>query len=307
MPEVSVIIPTHNRQRLIRRAVRSVLNQTYSDLECIVVDDASSDDTAQVMQTIGDDRVSYLRHDRNRGASGARNTGIRAARGSLIAFLDDDDEWLPEKLAKQVPLLKSLPEAYAMVYCWMDYLDNAGLVVQQRHPTHRGDVFKFVLVKQGLAGCPTLLVRRSVVDEINGFDESLPRGNDGDFIRRVCRAYKVEVVPEVLVHVHVGHGHERITSDTDRGIRNHLRAQQAKLDKFPQELRKHPHLKAMLLANIGSSYLRLGELKAGLSGLARSFLLSPLNPKLYCMAYSGIKSLRARRMHSYLAEGIPKR
>lgn len=109
MPEVSVIIPTHNRQRLVSRAVRSVLNQTYEDLECIVVDDASSDGTPQVIQTIEDERLVYLRHDRNRGASGARNTGIRAAKSSLIAFLDDDDEWLPEKLVKQVPLLKALP------------------------------------------------------------------------------------------------------------------------------------------------------------------------------------------------------
>lgn len=240
MSEVSVIIPTHNRQRLVSRAVRSVLNQTYKDLECIVVDDASSDGTPQVIQTIEDERLVYLRHDRNRGASGARNTGIRAAKSSLIAFLDDDDEWLPEKLVKQVSLLKALPEEYGMVYCWMDYLDNAGHIIQERHPTHRGNVFASVLVKQGIAGCPTLLVRRHVVDAVGGFDESLPRGNDGDFIRRICRVYKVDVVPEVLVRVHVAHGYERITSETDRGIRNHLLAQQAKLDKFPEELRAHP-------------------------------------------------------------------
>jgi glycosyltransferase involved in cell wall biosynthesis len=299
MPEVSVIIPTHNRQRLVSRAIRSVLSQTYTDVECIVVDDASTDSTPQVTKSIKDDRLVILRHESNRGASAARNTGMRAARGPLIAFLDDDDEWLPEKLAKQVPLLKALPEEYGMVYCWMDYFDDTGRIVHERHPTYRGDVFASVLVKQGIAGCPTLLLRRHAVEEVGGFDERLPRGNDGDFIRRVCRVYKVDVIPEVLVRVHVAHGYERITSQTDRGIRNHLLAQQAKLDKFPEELCKYPHLKATVLANIGGCHLRLGEFKAGLSNLTRSFVLSPLNPKLYRAVLSGIKGFAMRLAGSW--------
>lgn len=304
MPEVSVIIPTRNRQQLVGWAIRSVLNQSYADLECIVVDDASTDGTPQVVQTIEDARLVYLRREGRGGASGARNTGIRAARSSLVAFLDDDDEWLPDKLSKQVPLLKALPDEYGMVYCWMDYFDDTGRIIQERHPTYSGDVFASVLVKQGIGGCPTLLVRRRVVEEIGGFDETLPRGNDGDFIRRVCRVYKVDVIPEVLVHVHVAHGYERITSQTDRGIRNHLLAQQAKLDKFPQELRQNPRLKATLLANIGGSHLRLGELKAGLSCLARSFILSPANPELYRAGLLGVKGLGARLTRSWSREGV---
>ena len=90
---VSVVIPTHNRGDLLPRAIRSVLQQTYLNLQCIVVDDASTENTAQVVYQFEDDRLVYLFHESNRGASAARNTGIAHAKGKLIAFLDDDDEW----------------------------------------------------------------------------------------------------------------------------------------------------------------------------------------------------------------------
>ena len=101
-PVVSVIIPTYNRAHLIGRAIRSVLDQTYQDWELIVVDDASTDDIPGIVKGFTDGRVKYIRHDENKGAAAARNTGIQAARGAYIAFLDSDDEWLPEKLERQV-------------------------------------------------------------------------------------------------------------------------------------------------------------------------------------------------------------
>src|SRR3990167_9420175 len=92
-PVVSVVMPTFNLARLLERALRSALDQTYDNLEIIVVDDASSDDTPDVVKTVQDERVRYIRHETNRGGSAARNTGIRIATGEFIAFLDDDDEW----------------------------------------------------------------------------------------------------------------------------------------------------------------------------------------------------------------------
>ena len=120
-PLVSVIIPTHNRADLVPLAIQSVLQQTYTNLECIVVDDASTDNTEETVRTIIDERIIYLRHENNKHASAARNTGIKYARGEFIAFLDDDDEWLPTKLEKQVPFLLNLHEKVGMIYCWMDY------------------------------------------------------------------------------------------------------------------------------------------------------------------------------------------
>src|ERR1017187_7936626 len=101
-PTVSVVIPTYNRARILPRAVKSVVSQTLEDWELLVVDDGSADDTEQVVAAFGDSRIHYIRHERNRGQSAAQNTGIRASRGTYVAFLDSDDEWLPEKLAKVV-------------------------------------------------------------------------------------------------------------------------------------------------------------------------------------------------------------
>ena len=198
-PLVSVIIPTHNRADLVPRAIHSVLNQTFTDLECIVVDDGSVDDTQQVVQSIDDDRLIYLRHEVNQNASSARNTGIAHAKGPLIAFLDDDDEWLTTKLEKQVPFIQSLPESVGLVYCWMDYYDQNDQLVKKYHPTRKGHIFQYALDGQPIGGCPTLLIRRSVIDKIGGFDESIRRGDDDDFIQvqtiRYVGGFQVDGIP----------------------------------------------------------------------------------------------------------------
>ncbi len=258
-PLVSVIIPTHNRANLAHRAIESVLAQTYSNLECIVVDDASTDRTEDTIRAIKDDRLVYVRHKENKHASAARNTGISRYRGDLVAFLDDDDEWLPTKLERQVTLLQSLSEKYGMVYCWMDYFDQEGKLLHEHHPTLKGYVFPYLLDAQRLGGCPTLLVRHSVIERIGGFDETLPRGNDGDFIRRVCQKYEVDFVPEVLVKVHMGHGKKRIGDYDKEGIQNAITGEQAKLEKFSKELEGLPNIHASILLKIANHYSVLGE------------------------------------------------
>src|SRR5690348_13147078 len=109
MAPVSVIIPTHNRSDFLRNAITSVLNQTYQDFEIIVVDDGSTDNTSEVVANFSDERITFIRHDTNKGGSAARNTGILASKCDYIAFLDDDDEWLPDKLRKQMEILVASP------------------------------------------------------------------------------------------------------------------------------------------------------------------------------------------------------
>src|SRR5438132_12765470 len=106
-PTVSVIIATHNRARLLRRAIHSVLAQTFEDWELLVVDDGSTDNTETIAVSLQDLRICYLRHEVNRGLSAARNTGIRISRGEYVAFLDDDDEWLPKKLERELEVFRS--------------------------------------------------------------------------------------------------------------------------------------------------------------------------------------------------------
>jgi glycosyltransferase involved in cell wall biosynthesis len=275
-PLVSVIVPTHNRAHLLPRAISSVLGQSYHHLECIVVDDGSTDETEQVVNQFTDDRLVYLRHETNRHASAARNTGMAYSNGELIAFLDDDDEWLAKKLEKQVSILLELPENVGMVYCWMDYFDQRGNLIREHHPRLRGYVFPYVLDAQRLGGCPTLLVRREVVVDVRGFDESLPRGNDGDFIRRVCRKYLVDLVPEVLVHVHVGH-RGRISGSSAQDLHNVITGGETKLRKFGWELKKLPEAHTNVLLKLAVTYQALGNNRQALSCIWRAASIRACN------------------------------
>jgi len=294
MPLVSVVIPTYNRSQLILRAVRSVLEQTYTNLECIVVDDFSSDNTKEIIKSVKDERIIYLRHKDNQRASAARNTGIKCAKGDYVAFLDDDDLWLPTKLEKQMLLIQNLSEKFGMVYCWMDYFDKNGNNIKEHHPILKGNVFKHVLESQGIGGCPTLLVRKEVFESIGEFDESLPRGNDGDFIRRVCRKYMVDFIPEVLVNVYVEHGSERISDNNKQGLLNAIQGQSVKLEKFKSELKQLPIQKSNIYSTIGFHYSQLRDWPAAVRSYIKAFFVFPFSLGLYKKIYSSLLILLKR-------------
>ena len=126
-PEVSVVVPTHDRSRLLALTLRSILGQRGVDLEVIVVDDGSTDDTAEVVAGLGDDRVRLLRHDTPQGVAAARNYGIAEAAGGWLAFCDDDDLWAPDKLARQLHAARETGRAWA--YAGAVKIDADGRVV----------------------------------------------------------------------------------------------------------------------------------------------------------------------------------
>jgi len=301
-PLVSVVIPTHNRAELVVRAIRSVLGQTYRNLECIVVDDASTDNTADAVRAIQDPRLIYLRHEQSKHASATRNTGIAAAKGEFIAFLDDDDEWLAEKLQAQISVFSTESSEVGMVYCWADYYDLEKCVYQ-RHPTLRGNIFPFVLDEQRIGNCSTLLLRESIVRQIGGFDEALPRGNDGDFIRRVSLKCMVEVVCRVLVKVHVDHGFSRITSRDAASIRRAVFSQEDKLRKFKDELPRYPKQTANIYAQLGQHYAELGDWKRCLARHWQALCLTPMAYKPYT---SLLRSARALLYSERQRSGVPQ-
>lgn len=287
-PEVSVIIPTHNRAKMIRRAIRSVLAQTWQDFELIVVSDGSTDNTDEVVASFDDPRIRFLKHETARGASAARNTGIRASKGECIAFLDDDDEWTPNKLEVQVPVIRNSSFKVGLVYAWMEYVRD-GKVVDSRKPMLRGNIFHEMLDKQAITNSSTLLVRREVLDVVQGFDEELPRGNDGDFIRRITKHFEVDYVPEVLVKVHVGH--ERITSRWDtNGIWYAIKSQKKKLTKFKNELQKYPDQEANILASIGYYNSLLPDWKDCVYFFLKALRKSATSGKVYAYMLRSLKN-----------------
>ncbi len=199
-PQVTVVIPTYQRAHVLREAIDSVWAQTYQNIEIVVVDDGSTDGTREILAGYGE-QVRYI-YQENRGQSAARNAGIRAAQGDLIAFLDSDDVWLPEKLALQVPLFDRDPEV-GLVYSDTAYM-RANRSENQRshfkaHPPLSGNILREMFVR----GCPmhtsNVVVARRCFDVVGLFDETLHNFEDQDMWFRIARAFKVDYVDALLV------------------------------------------------------------------------------------------------------------
>ena len=138
-----------------------------------------------------------------------------------------------------------------------------------------------VLDQQRLGGCPTLLIRKEVLNDIGGFDESIRRGNDGDLIRRICMKYEVDFVPEVLVKVNVGHGYPSIGNASKESIENAIYGQKVKLIKFGSELESLPKQKSSIYSYIGYHYYQLGQQSDSKKYFLRAFKTYPLNLSIY--------------------------
>ncbi len=193
MSRVSVIIPCYNYARFLPAAIDSALRQTVRDAEIIIVDDGSTDETAQVAQRFGD-RVRYVRQD-NRGLSAARNSGCRIATGEYFAFLDADDLWEPEKLQRQLAVFERDP-AVGLVSGQMRLIDGAGAPMPGDKPgTAPGETLAEI-VHWGTAAPSTFMVRRGCFEEVRGFDEQLKAMEDLDFCLRIARRHRIVHLPD---------------------------------------------------------------------------------------------------------------
>ncbi len=195
---VSVIIPTYNRAGVLEKSVRSVLDQTWRDLECIVVDDGSTDGTERVVKAIGDSRLRFV-YQENAGACAARNRGIREAGGDWIAFHDSDDTWRREKLEKQMAVVERMKPDIVICKLMMHRPDGSEILYPKRIPEG------FVLPEDDLfgVGTQTILARRDVAER-NLFDPSFPRYQDLEWLIRAVKAWRIYCLDEALVDYEVG-------------------------------------------------------------------------------------------------------
>ena len=202
-PQISVVIPTYNRGWIVAEAVDSVLAQTFSDYELIVVDDGSTDDTAEVLGEYGD-RIRVLRQ-KNKGVSAARNAGIRSAAGRYIAFLDSDDLWLPSKLDRQMAFFHRNPDAVACQTEEIWIRNGVRVNPKKRHRKPSGTIFEPSL-QLCLVSPSAVMIHRSLFDKVGLFDEKLPACEDYDLWLRISCRYPVHLLAAPLIVKRGGHG-----------------------------------------------------------------------------------------------------
>ena len=272
-----MVIPTLNRADVLPRAVGSVLAQTWTDFELIIVDDHSTDATPAVIAGFADGRIRSFRHERNSGQSKALNTGIEHARGEYVAFLDDDDEWLPAKLAAQVALLDSARPEVGLVYCWYDKLDEASRErIGTMQLTLRGDIFEHVLALHLPASPSSWLVRGSAARSVGGFDEGLERAKDVDFVGRLCaRGWRVDFVPEVGL-LKYRHARGQMTDRTPENLAARAGMVRAHLARYARELGERPPAHARVHLWLARYELPHGSRRAALASVATAFRLDPI-------------------------------
>jgi glycosyltransferase involved in cell wall biosynthesis len=205
MPLVSVIIPTFNRAHLLERAIKSVLYQTLRDFECIVVDDGSTDSTGDLpLLKNADSRLRYVKLPENKGVSAARNAGVDATSAPLLAFLDSDDEWLPQKIEKQVRWLERNRD-FSIVQTREIWIRNGRRVNPPKtHEKFQGDLFGASLERCMITPSSVLLIR-TLFKECGGFNESLPACEDYDLWLKITCRYPVGLVDEYLLTRYGGH------------------------------------------------------------------------------------------------------
>ncbi|MBI3616099.1 MAG: glycosyltransferase family 2 protein [Candidatus Omnitrophica bacterium] len=219
-PTVSVIIPAYNKARTIRAAVRSVLEQTFTDLEILVVDDGSTDETPVRIQGLSP-RVRYFRQDRQ-GVSEARNRGIREAQGEIVAFLDGDDLWLPEKLQRQMGVLEQEPRVDA-VQCSVYLVNDALEVLSARRCDPKQDALLDFLLFRNLPGFgSTLLARKRRIESCGGFGRDLVILEDWDLACRLSRDNALKSLPDFLVlyRQHAGNRSRQVEIHVEPGFRS---------------------------------------------------------------------------------------
>lgn len=198
MPRISVIIPVYNGEKTIRTTIQSVLEQSLSDFELLVVDDGSCDRTASIVSGVQDFRVTLFSKV-NGGVSSARNFGIKQSSGKYLAFLDADDLWTTDKLACQLQALQQHPEA-ALAYSWTDYIDYQGRFLHKGdYPKYSGHVYENLLIKNFIENGSNPLVCKEKLLKVGLFDESFSYGEDWELWLRLAARFPFVMIPKVQI------------------------------------------------------------------------------------------------------------
>ena len=242
-PIVSIIIPTYNRARTIVRSVNSILSQTFQNFELIIVDDCSTDNTKDILEkTFNDSRIIYYKLKNNSGACAARNKGIELAKGKYIAFQDSDDEWLCEKLEKQIQILDNSIDCQA-IFCQFIRINNTNISIMPSNSFNKNNI-NSVIFEENFLSTQTLLVKKEVFKKIGIFDISLPRFQDWELAIRLITKCKVFYQEEPLVIMYIQN------DSISKNIKAKAKALEIIVNKYKDYYIKHPLIYSKYLRRI---------------------------------------------------------
>lgn len=194
MPLISVVIPVYNGEKTIKETLDSILHQTVSDLEILIINDGSQDSTLEIVTSIQDPRIQIFSYP-NAGLAASRNRGIKLASTDYISFIDADDLWTADKLEAQYEALQSNPQV-AVAYSWTDYIDDSSQFLRRgSHITVNGNAHAKLLVIDFLENGSNALIRKQALIDVGGFDESLPAAEDWDIFLKLAAKYSFVAVP----------------------------------------------------------------------------------------------------------------
>jgi hypothetical protein len=295
---VAVVIPCYNVERYLERALESVLAQTYRDLCFYAIDDGSADSTAQILRKYSDRGVcTYQAHS---GPAAARNRGIRMSRNPFVAFLDADDEWLPNKLELQIARLKEDP---AIGLICSDCVSSEGgrvgrSYVRTANLPQGGRLFE-QLVRDCFVTTPTVVVRRECLEDVGLFDESLLVSEDFNLWLRIAAKWKIAVIPEVLAVRHARPDSLSLSTDSEVRLRNGVAALEKVTSACPDlSLRERRALKKALAERIyryGSYLLSIGDTSASRGELLSAWTVQPTNIRALAKLFLSFLPVRVFR------------
>lgn len=237
MSQISVIIPTYNRANLLKESISSVLKQTYQNFELIIVDDSSLNNTEKIVKGFKDQRIVYLKHEKNRGVAASCNTGVKKAMGDYVFILNDDDlivPWALEKLIKKIK--QSVLENLGGIYGWSWWIDNKGKTLRIINLKKRGYIFDMILKKQVFTN---LLIKKEVFEKAGLYNESLLSNEDFDFYLRMAKKYQFDFVPEILTIIRT-----RSQTHLSTFIKRHIRSHAKIIKKYSSNWRSQKFLLA---------------------------------------------------------------
>lgn len=269
IPQVSVIIPTFNRAHLILKAIQSILEQTYPCSEIIVVDDGSADNTHQIVDSINDARLRCIRHPTNKGLAEARNTGLANVKGSYIAFLDSDDFWYKEKIAKQITIFKTYPEA-DFIFTNGYYRKEGELLFKTAQPSGFISQHKNHFPLKDILPLPSSwLFKREIIERVGDFDKSLSMFEDGDFFIRAARLYRVYFLNEPLVFW--------FSPQENFNQLKELQCRQLFLERHKSTMSLDKDYYFRFLSTLGKDYLRIGDKKKAQHFFKQALKIKPFS------------------------------